>query len=290
MISDGIGKLYSKMETWIESFIKMLPNFIIAFVVLLIFIKLSKWAYRSTSNGLKKSPFNESLNHLVANIIRILVICAGIVVALGILELQKTVFSLLAGVGVIGLALGFAFQDLASNFISGIMIAVRAPLKIGDVVELSGEQGTVIDIKLRDTVIRNFDGQDIIIPNKEFTSNKFKNYSSFGMRKIKIEVGISYDDNPKEALKVLESALNKVEGILQDPAPEAYIESLAASSVNLFGHIWFTYPGGNYFQLRSDAIQLVKEELEQSGFSIPFPIRTLDIPEETLSKFTKSSR
>lgn len=275
-IKDGVAKLYDKLEGWAEASIKMLPNLIIALLIVIFFWILSKIIYNWALKMFKKTHINENIERLLASTAKILVICLGLVFALGVLDLQKTVFSLLAGVGVIGLALGFAFQDLASNFIAGIMLALRAPIKIGDVVKIKGTMGTVIDIRLRDTHVRNFDGQDIFIPNKDFTTNELTNYSSFGKRKIKIEVGVGYEDDQAKAVKVVLDALNSVPGILTDPAPDAYIESLGGSSVNLFGQVWYKYPGGNYFQVRHDAINLVKKALVDQGFNIPFPIRTLE--------------
>jgi small conductance mechanosensitive channel len=283
VLNDGLTKLLEKLESWGEGLIKMIPNILIAIIVMFIFIALSRWVHNMMKSIFKRTQFNEGLENIMANICRILVICLGVVFALGILELQKTVFSLLAGVGVIGLALGFAFQDLAANFISGIMLAVRTPLKIGDVIEINDTMGTVIDIRLRDTIVRTFGGQDVFIPNKDFTSHKFTNYSSFGKRRVKIEVGIGYENDPEQAQKIIAEALGEVKNTLTDPAPEAFVGELGASSVNLFGHVWFTYPGSiSYYQIQNDAIIIVKKRLEEAGFNIPFPIRTLQIDKKTV--------
>jgi small conductance mechanosensitive channel len=284
-LTESITKLYDKLETWMEQFIKMLPNLLIALFVVIIFWIISKYVFKWMKQLFEKTHFNESIENLLANIIRFVVIAIGIVIALGILSLQKTVFSLLAGVGVIGLALGFAFQDLASNFIAGIMLAVRAPIKIGDVIEIKGTQGSVIDIRLRDTHIRNFDGQDIFIPNKDFTTNELKNYSSYGKRKIAISVGVGYEDDAHKATQIIQKTLKTIDGVLSDPEPASFVESLGDSSVNIFGHVWFNYPGGSYFQVRHDATVKIKKALEDEGFNIPFPIRTLDIPSSTLNHF-----
>ena len=277
VIMDGLQSLYEKLQGWVEGFIQMLPNLLLALVIVIFFWFLSHWVHKTMLQIFEKTDFNKSLEGLIANCCRVAVFLAGVVFALAALQLQKTVFSLLAGVGVIGLALGFAFQDLAANFISGIMLAVRSPLHIDDVIKINDVMGTVIDVRLRDTLVRNFDGQDVFIPNKDFTANKFTNYSTFGRRKIRIDVGIGYENDASKGTKVVLEALKKVPNILQDPAPEAYVSSLGDSSVNIFGHVWFTYPGGSYFQVQHDAIVTVKKELEAAGFNIPFPIRTLDL-------------
>lgn len=267
----------------------MVPNILISIVILVTFWMLARFVYQWMLKAFKKTHLNESLEHLLANTCRVIVICVGIVFALSVLELQKTVFSLLAGVGVIGLALGFAFQDLAANFISGIMLAIRAPIKIDDVIKINDTMGTVIDIRLRDSLIRNFDGQDVFIPNKEFTSNKLTNYSSFGRRKVQLNVGIGYENDPKKALKIIEETVSKIDGVLSDPEPRAFVESLGDSSVNIICNVWFKYPGGSYLQIRNDATIEIKTKLEDAGFNLPFPVRTLDIPKQTLLKLSSES-
>ena len=288
VIMEGVQSLIEKLQGWVEGFIEMVPNLLFAIIIVLFFWALSGWVYQSMMKMFKKTQFNESLEGLVANCCKIGVFMLGVIFALAVLQLQKTVFSLLAGVGVIGLALGFAFQDLAANFISGIMLAVRCPLRIGDVIKISDVMGSVIDIRLRDTLVRNFDGQDIIIPNKDFMTNKFTNYSTFGRRKIRIDVGIGYEDDAQKGTEVVLQALKKVPNVLQDPAPEAYVGGLGDSSVSIFGHVWFTYPGGEggYFQVQHDSIVLIKKELEAAGFNIPFPIRTIDLNEGTKEVLT----
>jgi len=292
VISDGVEKLTKKLQGWGESAIAEIPNFILALVVLTVFWMASAWVYKLVSNSLNKSHLNENLKHLLASTVKISFFCLGIVVALGVLDLQKTVFSLLAGVGVLGLALGFAFRDLAANFVSGIMLAINSPFKNGDVVKIKGIQGTVQDIRLRDTLIRNFDGQDVFIPNKEFLSNEFLNYSSYGKRKIKIEVGIGYEDNQTEGVEKVLSAVKANSDILKDPAPKAFISSLGGSSVNIEAHAWIEYPGESYLMVRNDLTSQIKTSLEESGFNIPFPIRTLEAGEslKKLSEVLGSSK
>lgn len=280
-ISKGFNILTEKLEGWIEAVIKMLPNFLIASVVFIAFLILSKYVYRWFNNIIDRSHLNKNMQHLVGSSLRIITLGLGVVICLGILDLQKTVFSLLAGVGVIGLALGFAFQDLASNFISGVMMAVSAPIRVGDLIKIQDTMGHVIEIRLRDTLIRNFEGQDIFIPNKDFTTNQLINYSSFGRRRVRIEVGIRYEDDPQQAIQIIKNALSKVNNALKDPEPEAFVVGFGDSSVNLYGQVWFKYPGENIFQIQNDAIVAIKKDLEEAGLSIPFPIRTIDLNEST---------
>ncbi len=288
-VSQSINKIADKLLGWLESSIVMLPNIFIAVLVVAVFAFLGAWIGRRLHKSIAKTDLNKSLSNLFSTVIRVLVLCIGVVLALAVLDLQKTVFSLLAGVGVIGLALGFAFQDLAANFMSGVLIAFRSPIRIGDVVDVDGVLGTVKEVSLRETIVENFDGQEVFVPNKELTANKFTNYSKTGKRRLVLEIGVGYEDNLSEALSIFKKALTEVEEVSQDDEPQTYIKELGGSSVNLIGIVWFKYPGGSFYQIRSDCYLRAKTALEDAGFNIPFPIRTLDIPKETLKSLSQSA-
>ena len=274
-----------KVIGWGEALIKSLPNILIAFLVLLVFWIVSCWVHRIVVRLFEKTDFNESLEQLIANVVKGCVLALGVVFALSILHLEKTVFSMLAGVGVLGLALGFAFQDLAANFVSGIMIAVRAPMRVGNVIEIDDVLGTVQGIRIRDTLVRNFSGQDVIIPNKDFMTHKFTNYSSFGSRKLTFEIGVGYDSDLGKAKQVVLEAMNGLEGILSEPAPSVFVESLGGSSVNLVAYAWIQYPGGDFLGVRDQGYIKAKAALDEAGIDIPFPIRTLELSKTSQEVF-----
>lgn len=132
-----LDTLVTKVTDWGQQFIEMLPNMVAAIVVLLAFVLLARIASRLVEKGLRRATNHQALVGLGSTVTRLVVIGGGVFIALGILNLQTTVTSLLAGVGVIGLALGFAFQDMAANFMSGALMAIRRPFEVGD----SGPRG-----------------------------------------------------------------------------------------------------------------------------------------------------
>ena len=279
--------LTTKFEHWYESIISMLPNLALALVIFIAFWIGAKIVQKYTGKALKKSDFNVNLNNLITSALRITIIGLGLVFALGVLKLDKTVMSFLAGLGVAGIAIGFAFQDLASNFISGIMIAVRSPFKIGDVIMIGSTLGTVMDIKLRDTVIKNFDGQIIIVPNKDFMSKEITNYAANGERKVKITVGVGYQDDLNKAKRVIREAIENQDYILKEPEMLVFCDNFGASSMDIQVHFWIKYPGGDIIAAKDDAIIRIKKELDENGFDIPFPIRTLSLPDSLTQSLAK---
>lgn len=286
-LSETIQILLNELATWHKTFITMLPNLALALVIFSVFWIAAKIAKRYTARALKKSEFNINLNNLITSALKISIIGLGAVFALGVLKLDKTVMSFLAGLGVAGIAIGFAFQDLASNFISGIMIAIRAPFKIGDVIMIGTTLGTVLEIKLRDTVIKNFDGQIIIVPNKDFMSKEITNYASNGQRKVTVSVGVGYGDNLVDAKSTIVKALSNRPYILKDPEMIVFCDSFGASSMDLKVFFWIKYPGENIIEAKDDAIVCIKNALDDGGFDIPFPIRTLDLPDSLTQSLAK---
>jgi small conductance mechanosensitive channel len=196
---------------------------------------------------------------------------------LSILKLDKAVTSILAGAGIVGLALAFAFQDLAANFISGILISIRRPLSVGDVVKLSGFMGKVEVINLRDTIIRDFNGQQIIIPNKDVFQNPIENYSSSGKRRLDVGVGISYGDDLDKVRTVAVTALEKVSGRSMSDDIQLFFRDFGSSSIDFEVRIWLNSPEQSVYTLaRSETIEFIKKAFDENDITIPFPIRTLD--------------
>jgi len=166
-IEDGYELVKGKLEGWLKTLIEMLPNLMMAILILIAFYFVARLVKKGVSKMLPRVSKNKSLNNLVSNVIYIAVIVVGTFVALEILELEKTVTSLLAGAGVIGLALGCAFQDTAANFVAGIIMAVRSPIKIGDIIESGDVMGVVQRINLRATEVHTFQGVLVVVPNRD---------------------------------------------------------------------------------------------------------------------------
>ena len=133
-ITKAVNILINKITLWLEQLTSMLPNMVVAVLVLFLFFFLARIAKSISRKVLQKVSDKEAINNLFATIIYLLVLGLGLIMALNVLKLQQTVSSILAGAGIIGLAVGFAFQDITANFISGILLAFRKPIQVGDIV------------------------------------------------------------------------------------------------------------------------------------------------------------
>lgn len=262
---------------WIEAFVQHLPNLVAAVLVLLLFWILAAGARAGVRRLMERATEHGPVRTLVATVTYAAVLLAGLFVALGVLDLDRTVTSLLAGAGIVGLALAFAFQDTAENFISGVLISVRRPFTYGDVVETNGHMGIVDRVTLRSTVLRTFQGQVVRIPNSSVYGEPLVNYSALGSRRIDLACGVAYGDDLREAMRVAVEAVEGVEGRSPDQDVRLFYEEFGGSSVNFVISFWIPFGAqADFLEARSEAIVRLKEAFDRAGITIPFPIRTLD--------------
>lgn len=269
--------LSEKLEAWVEGAIALIPNIAVAFIIAIVFGALAKFIGNIVGKLMRNTFESRQIAGLLTSIIKSIVIVAGIFLALDFVGLKGTVTSLLAGAGIVGLAIGFAFQDMTENFIAGIAMGIRKPFDIGDVIEAKGVFGNVKEINLRNTLVETFYGQLEVIPNKILFRSILTNYSYLGYRRIEIPVGISYADDIKQAAEVITSAMNDKDYVIRKDETAVYAESFGDSSINLLLWFWIRYPDEpGFMDIRHDAINTIKTVLEHNDILIPFPIRTLD--------------
>ncbi|NNG45411.1 mechanosensitive ion channel family protein [Pseudoalteromonas sp. NEC-BIFX-2020_002] len=276
-ISDAEKLIEEKLGGWFDIVISHIPNFIVAVLIAIIFSILARFLGSMVRKLLRRTLDSKQIADLMASIFKMVVLCVGLFVALDFIGLKGTVTSLLAGAGIVGLAIGFAFQDMTENLIAGIAMGVRKPFKTGDVIKTDDVFGTVKSINLRNTLIENFYGQLNLVPNKILFRNVLRNYSTLGVRRIEVPVGISYGDDPELAAEVIVKKINEFDFVIKQEETAVYAEGFGDSSVNLLVWFWIKYPGeADFMTVRHKAIVAVKQALSDADISIPFPIRTLD--------------
>lgn len=270
--------LSGKVMGWVRDFVLLLPNLLVAIAVLLGFWLAAKLMRGAAHRLLRRVSQSEQVNRLVGQAVYLAFLAAGLFVALGILGLQKTVASLLAGAGILGLALGFAFQDIAANLMAGIYLSIQHPFRAGHLIETKDFFGVVKRVHLRWTEIRSPTGQLVLIPNKQVFENAIQNYSATGHRRIDIRAGVSYGDDLEKVRRVAVRALEQVSTRKADTEVEIFFEELGEISIEFVVRFWidFTSQQSEYLQARSEAIERLKRAFDENGITLPFPIRTLD--------------
>lgn len=269
--------IITKLTTWYEAAVAHVPNILIASFVFFLSVWIGKKVKNLVTEYLPKVSDNNSINSLAKNLIYIVIVTLGAFFALEVVGLDKAVTSLLAGAGVVGIALGFAFQEIASNFISGILIALQEPYKINDVVEVEGVLGTITKIELRTTSITTFQGLEVFIPNKDMFTKPIINYTSTPKRRVDLDVGVSYADDLEKVEKVTREAISTVPELIPGLEIEVFFSEFGDSSINLSARFWIRYSDGiDYYRARHLGVMAIKKAYDQNDITIPFPIRTLD--------------
>jgi small conductance mechanosensitive channel len=272
----AFSKLIDKLDGWLEQAVLLLPNFLVGVVVVVFFWLLAKLVKKATDR-LLEPILPTQIARLLASVGYLAMLTAGVFVALGVLGLNKTVTSLLAGAGILGLAIGFAFQDIAANFMSGILLALRRPFVLGELIEANGFFGTVQKISLRSTEIRSPQGQLVLVPNRQVFENPIVNYSRSGERRVDLAVGVAYGDDLEKARRVAVAAVEEIETRQADRPVELFYEEFGDSSINFVVRFWIDFARQReYLAARSEAIERLKAAFDEAGITIPFPIRTLD--------------
>lgn len=266
-----------KLETWVNTAIEMLPNLALALFVLIVFFVIGKMLRKFVRSLLERATTNKTVIDLAETVMSVIIIGIGVFFALSILNLDGTVTSLLAGAGIIGLALGFAFQDIAANFISGLLLSIRHPFGIGDIIQSNDYYGTVQKLNLRNTIIKTPQGQIVYIPNKVVYENPFTNYTKNYERRIDLECGISYGDDLEKVKKVATEAIQSIEKRDQNRDVEFYFKEFGGSSINFVVRFWVDFrTNPDFWAPQSEAIMVLKKAFDENDIMIPFPIRTLD--------------
>lgn len=277
-ITNPIKLIQDKIEQWLEIIIRMLPNIVVAVLVLVIFYFLAKFVKRIAIKFSRKLIKTQSANQLIGNFSFTIVILAGFFITLELLHLSKAVTTLLAGAGIIGLALSFAFQDIASNFVSGILLITRKPFRADDIIETNGYFGKVSNINLRNTILATFQGQIIRIPNRKVFENPIINFTESGARRIDLSVGVSYGDDLEKVSKITIETIKQIPEVIHDKGINVTFEEFGNSSINFKVRFWVKYDkdGSDYLPALNDAIVRLKLSYDKNDIMIPFPIRTLD--------------
>jgi small-conductance mechanosensitive channel len=208
-------------------------------------------------------------------------------IVLGLLVVATIVFpsvkpaDILATLGIGSVAIGFAFKDILQNWLSGLLILYRQPFRRGDQIKSGDFEGTVEHIEARATLIRTYDGQRVVIPNADIYTRAVTVRTAFPQRRSEYDVGIGYGDDVERACREILSVLTHVEGVAQDPAPEAIPWELDASTVNLKVRWWSDSKRTDVVHTRGRVIAAVKRALSEAGIDLPFPTRVVLFHDQT---------
>lgn len=276
---DVVQRLNGTLRQLGEDAIYSIPALIGVIIVVLVTWLLAKGVRYSAFRWAQQTEGDHSTEVLVGRLGYGGVWIAGSVVALGVWGIDFA--TMLGALGLTSVAIGFSLKDVLSNYISGVILLAARPFHIGDQVVIEGYEGTIIQVQLRSTTLKTYDGRMIYLPNQEVFQANITNNTAASYLRSSVMVGIDYDADIAEARQVIRDAIASLDNVQPDPIPEILVRQLAASTVNLEVRFWVDSRRAGFLETTSIVTQTIKEALQEQAIEMPTEIYTLlvkDVP------------
>lgn len=270
--------LADKLEAWFRTLILMVPNIVLALLVMVAGGLIAKLIKAAMDRILRRLGMKDPGRSLLARSLQFVIIIVSLGISLQVLNLDEAAMSLLAGAGIIGVAIGFAFQDIASNFMAGIYMSMRHPFRIGDLIETNDVFGTAERILLRTTAIRTQQGQMVLVPNKKIFAEKLTNYTYYGIRRIDLVFEVSHRDDLELIRQVSIAAVEQVSA--RDPTKnvDLYFGRISSRGIMLEVRFWIPFAKQpDFLAARSEAIMRLKRAFADHGLDFPAPRYSVEV-------------
>lgn len=280
-----IAPIVQQTEALGQRILAYLPLFLFALLVLAAFwtagVLLTRW-----TNLFRRFVHNPFIEALLEQVVRLVFIIAGLVVAMSILGATALIGSVLGAAGVLGLALGFAMRDTIENYIASILLSVRRPFAPNDSVIIEGVEGRITTLNSRATIITTWDGNEVRIPNAIVYKTKIINLTHTPERRFEFVVRVPLDTEISCALAIALTAAKGVEGVLEKPSASALISGIDTAAIVLVVQGWVDQRHSDFNKVRSEAIRAVKEAFDREGIDLAEPIQNYRIlpPDEEPQK------
>ena len=273
--TDAAANVSEESGEILESLLEALPRLGIGIVIFVIALIAAKLIRRFLTPVLTRRR-TESFGRVVTKLIAWTIVAFGFLFGVAAIFPSVKPVDLLAGLGIFSIAIGFAFQDILSNLLAGILLLIRQPFESGDQIEVSGQRGTVQAITIRETQIKTFDGEKIIIPNAEVYQNVIRVQTAYGPKRTAIMIGLEDWADLDAAAEVILEATRGVEGVESEPAPQAFFFEFGESTTNLDLRYWTQPEQADVRAVQDRVIRSVGRALKEAKIPMPSPIRELD--------------
>lgn len=259
---------YRQMTTRLVSIVARGPLLLVAIVLVIVFA----WVGGALSRNLgilRLRTDNPYMDGLLRRTVRVVVTLIGVLLALNLLGLSSLVGAVLGSAGVVGLALGFAFKDIAENYIAGVLLSVRKPFSPGEQIHVDSYEGKVVALTSRATILMTLDGNQLQLPNALVFKSVLLNYSQNPKRRFDFKVTIDAAHSIRQAQTLALDAYAGIDGVLDDPAPSWTIVQNAPSGIELQFFGWVNQRHSDLGKVRSESIRLVKAAYARAGIQAP---------------------
>lgn len=271
--------LTNRIEELLRGLITQLPNLIAAAVFLIATWLIARAARWFLSKVMFTKRMRPALKSALLVLVSTIVWLCGLLITATIALSGLTPGEVLAGLGIGSIAIGLAFKDIFENYLAGILLLLRKPMRIGDFIECESIDGRIEEVTIRDTFVRRTDGVLVILPNAFLYKNPVLVLTDLDLRRTTVNVGVGYGENIAGAQKVIRASVEGLQSIDKDRPVEIFAKAFGASSID-FEVTWWTGSGPlDIRRSRDEVVEAVKSALDDAGIEIPFPHRTLTFKE-----------
>lgn len=264
-----------------------IPYILLGLVTLVVFIIVARIVKGILITAGERTRLDITLAELLARLASAATIILGLFVAAVVVFPTFQPGDLIAGLGITSVAIGFAFKDVLQNFFAGILILWRRPFVVGDEIKVREFEGTVEDITTRSTRVKTYDGERAVLPNGDVYTNAVLVRSAYQSRRVRLTVGIGYQDSIESARSVIHDVLNRTEGVLKSPEAWVYVSELAPSSVNFTVFFWTSPHQSNVLATTDKVITGIKLRLDDAKIDIPYPHLVVHLDEQSSGNSSK---
>lgn len=273
-VQDNVTTVYQGLMAQGKTLVKALPLLLVGLVIFVLVTWLGSWLSNRKRMWQRLTP-NPFVAELLAQTVKVIFIVFGLILALSLIGAETILGTLLGGAGVIGIAVGFAVKDTIENYIASLMLSIRQPFRARDHIVINGQEGIVVRLTSRATILMTLDGNQLRIPNAEVFKGTILNYTKNPERRFTFELGVDANDDPLAAIKVGIDAIHTLDFVLEEPKAIAVITNVGDSNIVLEFQVWVDQSETDFAKARSIAIRETKHALENAGFTLPEPIYRL---------------
>jgi small-conductance mechanosensitive channel len=246
-------------------------------ITLAIFIWIANAVARMAEQRLRVfTPLTPAVQVLASKLVRMTLLTLAVVLALGSIGIDLTAFAVFSGA--IGVGVGFGLQKVVSNLVSGVILLMDRSIKPGDVIEIDSTYGSVIALNARYASVQTRDGKEYLIPNEDLITQRVTNWSfSSDLIRLHVKVGISYDSDPHEAIRLALEAARDVPRVLSEPTPNCLLVGFGDSAIDLELRFWISDPANGTANVRSEVMLNLWDLYHQHGIEMPYPQREVSL-------------
>lgn len=274
-MSQILDTIFNSLRDLLGSAVKIFPAIITALIIVMLTRYAAKFAKNVAERVGQRTLKSKSLQSLLNKAANVTTWIVGVVLACVVAFPGLRLGDIIATLGLGSVAVGFAFQDIFKNFLSGILILIQRPFRIDDQIVVGDYEGTVEQIDIRTTMIRTYTGERILVPNSELFTSAVRVRTAYSKRRTDLAVGVDYNTSLAEAKQILQRTIERVEGVLNKPIPEIDLVGFGDSSIDLIVRYWTKPRQQQVRQVQTEAIMAIKLALDAASISIPYPIRTI---------------